>query len=88
MDSYLDGAIYVTPFYSESRSPGVSEFNNRYMKKYSRVPELLAAQGYDAARIAVEGLGAGERNATAPLALERLSAIDGVTGRLTVGADR
>lgn len=81
----IEGAVYVTPFYAASRSPGVSDFISSYTDKYRHAPELLAAQAYDATKLAISSLRA-QKTANGKL-IDTLSDVDvlnGVTGRLSV----
>ena len=55
-DRTVDGATFVDGFFIDSPSPVVQEFVQRYQKRFSSTPSLFTMQGYDAARIAIEGI--------------------------------
>lgn len=81
----LDGAAYVTPFYSQSQRPAVSRFVSSYHSAFTKDPELLAAQGYDAAQFVFKALvGSPESRETLIERMRRADTFEGVTGQLTV----
>ena len=81
----LDGAVYVTPFFSQSQRPMVSRFVAYYRSAFTKDPELLAAQGYDAAQFVFRGLvGAADSRETLIERLRRADTFEGVTGQLAV----
>lgn len=45
----LENATYAAPFNGSSQRPEVTQFVSQYKAKYGRDPDLLAAQGFDAA---------------------------------------
>lgn len=55
-DRSVEGSVFVDGFFSDSTSPVVQEFVERYRKRFQATPSLFAAQGYDAARLAVEAI--------------------------------
>ncbi|MFZ1502370.1 MAG: penicillin-binding protein activator [Nitrospira sp.] len=55
-DRSVEGSVFVDGFFSDSASPVVQEFVERYRKRFQATPSLFAAQGYDAARLAVEAI--------------------------------
>ncbi|MEK6802598.1 MAG: penicillin-binding protein activator [Nitrospirota bacterium] len=55
-DRTVEGSVFVDGFFAESGSPVVQEFVERYRKRFQATPSLFAAQGYDAARLAVEAI--------------------------------
>lgn len=55
-DRTVDGATFVDGFFMDSPNPVVQEFVQRYQKRFSSTPSLFTMQGYDAARIAIEGI--------------------------------
>ena len=55
-DRTVEGSVFVDGFFAESSSPIVQEFVERYRKRFQATPSLFAAQGYDAARLAVEAI--------------------------------
>ena len=55
-DRSIEGSVFVDGFFADSASPVVQEFVERYRKRFQSTPSLFAAQGYDAARLAVEAI--------------------------------
>ena len=56
-DRTVEGGVFADGFFAESANPVVQEFVERYRKRFQATPSLFAAQGYDAARLAVEPSG-------------------------------
>lgn len=52
----IDGAVYVTPFFSQSSQPATSTFVSGYRSKFGHEPDLLSAQSYDATHYILRGL--------------------------------
>jgi branched-chain amino acid transport system substrate-binding protein len=55
-DRTVDGAIFVDGFFVDSPNPAVQEFVQRHYKRFQSTPSLFTMQGYDAARIVIEGI--------------------------------
>ncbi|UVT14805.1 MAG: penicillin-binding protein activator [Nitrospira sp.] len=55
-DRTVDGATFVDGFFVDSPTPAVQEFVQRYQKRFQTTPSLFTMQGYDAARIVIEGI--------------------------------
>ncbi len=55
-DRTVDGAIFVDGFFADSPNPAVQEFVQRYRKRFQSTPSLFTMQGYDAARVVIEGI--------------------------------
>ena len=55
-DRSVEGGVFADGFFIDSASPIVQEFVERYRKRFQATPSLFAAQGYDAARLAVEAI--------------------------------
>ena len=55
-DRAVDGATFVDAFFIDSPNPGVQEFVQRHQKRFDSSPSLFTMQGYDAARIAIDGI--------------------------------
>jgi len=51
---YVEGAVLVDAYFSDSDTPAVQQFIDRYRKKFNEEPTLLEAQGYDAAGILLQ----------------------------------
>jgi ABC-type branched-subunit amino acid transport system substrate-binding protein len=88
----IEGAVYVTPFYGASSKPAVTNFVEHYRATYSREPDLLAAQGYDAADVALRSMQdlQGQQGDIKPALIKNLKSadsFDGVTGKLAVNSN-
>lgn len=55
-DRTVDGATFVDGFFVDSPNPAVQEFVQRYHKRFQSTPSLFTVQGYDAARVVIEGV--------------------------------
>ena len=55
-DRTVDGATFVDGFFLDSPNPIVQDFVRRHQHRFSSPPSLFTMQGYDAARIAIEGI--------------------------------
>ncbi|MGQ0696328.1 MAG: penicillin-binding protein activator [Nitrospiraceae bacterium] len=55
-DRTVDGATFVDGFFVDSPYPAVQEFVQRYQKRFQTTPSLFTMQGYDAARVVIEGI--------------------------------
>jgi ABC-type branched-subunit amino acid transport system substrate-binding protein/predicted negative regulator of RcsB-dependent stress response len=66
-DRTADGATFVDGFFVDSPNPAVKEFVRRYRERFQTTPSLFTVQGYDAARIALEGI---RRGATSGEAIQ------------------
>jgi branched-chain amino acid transport system substrate-binding protein len=55
-DRTVDGATFVDGFFVDSPNPAVREFVQRYQKRFESPPSLFTMQGYDAARVVIEGI--------------------------------
>lgn len=53
---YVEGAVLADAWFSDSDTPAVRQFIDRYREKYNEEPTLLEAQGYDAAGILLQQL--------------------------------
>jgi branched-chain amino acid transport system substrate-binding protein len=86
----VEGSYYSTHFSPDNPSQSVQRFLAEYQAHFGRLPDSLAALGYDAARVGIAALrvtgGVGGNALRAAIADTR--AFDGVTGRLTIGPDR
>ena len=79
----MEGAVYVTPFFSSSESDVVQTFVEDFKGNYHRPPDVLSAQAYDAASllqfVVTRGSAPDVRQN-----LMRLDGFQGVTGALQV----
>ncbi|WP_394821554.1 ABC transporter substrate-binding protein [Pendulispora albinea] len=85
----LDGSYFSTHFSTEDPSPVVQDFIAKYSKTYGNTPEVLAALGYDAAKVAIDALERA-KELTGPSireAMEQTKDFKTVTGSITIDAD-
>lgn len=55
-DRTVDGATFVDGFFLDSPNPAMQEFVQRHHKRFQSPPSLFTMQGYDAARVVIEGI--------------------------------
>ena len=55
-DRTVDGATFVDGFFVDSPNPAVQDFVQRYQKRFQTTPSLFTMQGYDAAKVVIEGI--------------------------------
>lgn len=85
----LEGSYFSNHYSPDDPSPRIVEFVKKYQARFGAVPDSLAAQGYDAAKVALEAM---ERapDLTGPAIRDALAATKdfaGVTGVITIDAD-
>lgn len=85
----LEGSYFSNHYSPDDPSPRIVEFVKKYQARHGAVPDSLAAQGYDAARVAIEAM---ERapDLSGPAIRDALAATKGfagVTGIITIDAD-
>ncbi|MDC0358495.1 ABC transporter substrate-binding protein, partial [Oligoflexia bacterium] len=82
----LDGAIFVSPFFSSSGEPVIAKFKQAYQAKYNESPDFLAAQGFDAATLVIAALArqANDDMLSFEQALRSIQSYDGLTGRIWI----
>ncbi len=83
----IEGAVYVDGFFADSPNPEVRDFVSRFQEVYGAPPGMLAAQGYDTARLLLTLLarsGRGDHKALRQ-ALHDLRGFSGVTGETRFG---
>ena len=56
---HVEGAVFPSPFDAEDPSPLVHRFVEQYERSYGKPPGVFAAQGFDAANLALFGLARG-----------------------------
>ena len=83
---YLEGAVFVSSF--DRGRPAARRFTSAYRRRFGIDPGL-AAYGYDAARLVIDGWQQGNRSRQA-LAdwIATLSDFDGASGNISFGDDR
>lgn len=87
----LDGCYYSTHYSAESPDPKVQEFVKKYRARFDdRVPDGMAALGYDAAYLLVDAIR--RAGSTEPAAIRAALAetknFDGITGRIDMDQNR
>lgn len=85
----LEGSYFSNHYSPDDPSPRIVEFVKTYRARHGVVPDSLAAQGYDAARVAMEAM---ERapDLSGPAIRDAIAAtreFPGVTGVITLDAD-
>ena len=86
----LEGSYFSNHYSAESKDPRVQEFIQGYRSKYNKVPDAMAALGYDAAKILAEAIkkaGSTEGQAVRD-AIAQTKDFAGVTGTITLNAER
>jgi branched-chain amino acid transport system substrate-binding protein len=74
--AYVEQAIFATPFLSESQSPQVTKFRERYRSVYGTSPSYLEAQAYDAMMLFLDARSA----AYPPDSVDRASFLQNLLG--------
>ncbi len=81
----LGGAVFPTPFFAQSQRADVVSFVQMFEERFGHKPDFLAAQGFDAATLGLEALRSARANGITPMdALSRISAYEGVSGKVSV----
>ncbi len=75
---YVEDAIFVDAFFSNSQDQAVQQFVKQYREKYREVPDVFAALAYDATSLLIRGLKAGAT--TGERLRDELSKITGHSG--------
>jgi branched-chain amino acid transport system substrate-binding protein len=87
----VEGHYFSTHYASDANSPKVTAFVEAYKKEYKgKVPDAMAALGYDSAMFLADGIKRAGVTDGAPLrdALAKTAAFEGVTGKMTINASR
>lgn len=85
----VEGAVFVDGFFANSLDLGVQQFVETFRQAYNISPTILEAQAFDATRLALKAIEKGGRNPVSMRnALAKLSNVKGLTGRITIGANR
>ncbi|MBC8180531.1 ABC transporter substrate-binding protein [candidate division KSB1 bacterium] len=85
-----DNIFLTAPYFSiETEKANVKEFIYRYNEKFGKLPDVWAAYGFDATNIIFNVLEEAQEKGKRPSSvLNSLIEYPGVTGRLTINADR
>lgn len=86
----IDGCFYSNHYSHQDPNPRVQDFIRKYEEKFGETPDGLAALGYDAARILAAAIERAESLSGEAIArqLAATEDFDGVTGRISIDADR
>jgi branched-chain amino acid transport system substrate-binding protein len=85
----LDGGAFSNHYSHENPAPIIQDFVRRYKERFGAVPDSLAAQGYDAALVAIDAMQRA-KDLSGPAIREQLEqtrGFQGVTGLITIDAD-
>ncbi len=85
----IEGCYFSTHYSVEEERPEIAKFVNAYKAKYNKVPDAMAALGYDAMRVVADAItraGSAEGDAVQK-ALSATTDFNGVTGKITIDAN-
>jgi branched-chain amino acid transport system substrate-binding protein len=85
----LDGSAFSNHYSHENPAPVIQDFVRRYKEQFGVIPDGLAAQGYDAARISIDAMQRAKDLSGPSIreALEATRGFQGVTGVINIDAD-
>ncbi|MFN0127351.1 MAG: ABC transporter substrate-binding protein [Verrucomicrobiales bacterium] len=86
----IEGSYFSNHFSNEDQSPKIQEFIKKFQARYGRIPDAMAALGYDSAMIladAIKRAGTTEGKALRD-AIVATKDFDGITGKITLDANR
>ncbi len=88
--SALDGAYFCNHYSHDEDRPAVREFVAKYQEEYRRIPDGMAATGYDSAKLLIDAMRRASSLAGKDLAAAIAATKDfpGVTGVITIDAQR
>jgi branched-chain amino acid transport system substrate-binding protein len=86
----IDGSFYSNHYSHQDPNPRVQDFIRKYDERHGATPDGLAALGYDAARILCDAIKNANSTAGADIAAQLATTkdFDGVTGKISIDADR
>jgi branched-chain amino acid transport system substrate-binding protein len=86
----FNGCYYSNHYSPQDPNPKIQEFIKKYSAKYSGTPDSMAALGYDATYILAEAMKRAKSTSGKDIAAElaKTKDFDGVTGKITLDADR
>ncbi len=85
----LQGSYYSNHYAPDDPNPRIQDFVKRYKERFGEVPDSLAAQAYDAAKIAADAIGRA-KDLSGPAIRDAIAATrdyPGVTGVITIDKD-
>ncbi|HEY8369992.1 MAG TPA: penicillin-binding protein activator [Thermodesulfobacteriota bacterium] len=87
---YVQGALFVDPFWAESQDPPIRQFVSRFKAQFDDTPTILEAQAYDALRILIDTLRRAQPASREALrqALSQVQGFPGLTGPFAFSAER
>ena len=88
--SALDGCFFCNHYSHEEQRPAVQEFVKRYQADFGRIPDGMAATGYDSAKILIDAMRRAKSLSGKDIAAAIAATKDfpGVTGIITIDAQR
>ncbi|MBT4137832.1 MAG: ABC transporter substrate-binding protein, partial [Candidatus Latescibacteria bacterium] len=82
--NYVDGAVFVSKYYSQSSLHSVQDFINAYRSRFGKEQNIVAALGFDAMLATLKSIDAGGNDRSSLRdQLERLTEIPSATGRVS-----
>jgi branched-chain amino acid transport system substrate-binding protein len=86
----IEGSYYSNHYSFQENRPEVQNFVDKYKADYGRVPDGLAALGYDAARLLFDAMNRASSldGNTLAAAIAATKGFNGVTGSITIDANR
>ena len=86
----IEGGYFSNHYSHEDQSPVVQNFVAQFKARYGEVPSGLAAQGYDAAMVAVDAMKRAKDSSSKAYrdALAETKNFQGVTGMITINEER
>lgn len=88
--SAVEGSYFSTHYSSDDPSPLVQDFIKKYQGRHQRIPDAMAALGYDAMRVAIDAMRRA-RDLSGPALRDAIAAtkdFPGVAGAITLDAGR
>jgi ABC-type branched-subunit amino acid transport system substrate-binding protein len=86
--NYVQGALFSSGFFKGSGESGVTRFVDRYRSRFGKIPDVLAASGYDTIRVLATVLAkqGTQRRADVQQGLLKVRGFSGVTGTISFDA--
>ena len=81
----MEGSYFVTGFYMNSQQATAKKFSDDFLNKFSKQPDLLAAQSFDAARLLLQAADLSSNREDIRSNLMAIRDFDGVSGKTTFG---
>lgn len=87
-NTILNGAIFVSPFFSGSTDDNIKRFKSIYYERFKSQPDFLAAQGYDVGILVLNSLqNALQQGLAFQDAFARIGEYNGLTGKISIYPD-